>query len=572
MKQGICRREKQTKALRRPDDMEERFTYEVKKLTTENDWGNARLEGIGASETAQGCGKSTFGSVNDLWQLKTGLTKPQPQNEDMKRGHELEPKVRDRFMHKYGAYFELEYHPYYMYYRSDYGMLFSTLDGILKARMDFVLQLPGCKPMTFHAGERAVLEIKNPKPRTASAYANWNNLPEHYLYQNAGQLFCTGIEKHIEIANLTGEYAHPDEQGMDLRYWVSQYGDYLTIMEEIRATIPKVWQDICNRQPVPTALNGAKNEVVVLSSKVELGQITENLEEVKASIQAYADQFKGLKFTESQYSEAKDFRKELNAQINQIEDARKSIKKKWNEPLDAFEKKCKELSAIIEEVKTPIDKQIVEFDEREKAEKKKECDKLINEAILTLPENYQDIIKKSGGISFNDKWLNKTNKLPAVKKDIEGIIESERNNMDLFFSAVMSSTLESDADAVMNAFIESKRNVNSALQTKNRIEQMRAERARKEEEARAVEALRRAQMEAQRQQTVEEPGPTAGPTGPNSDQNRPVNQPSGPIPAPAPKKTVGGRLVMEVSHPNKAMFEKLANFMIDNGFTFKRIE
>ena len=552
-------------------DMEERFTYEVKKLTTEKDWGNARLEGIGASETAQGCGKSTFGSVNDLWQLKTGLTKPQPQNEDMKRGHELEPKVRDRFMHKYGAYFELEYHPYYMYYRSDYGMIFATLDGILKARMDFVLQLPGCKPMTFHAGERAVLEIKNPKPRTASAYASWNNLPEHYLYQNAAQLFCTGIEKHVEIANLTGEYAHPDEQGMDLRYWVSQYGDYLTIMEEIRATIPKVWQDICNRQPVPTALNGAKNEVVVLSSKVELGQITENLEEVKASIQAYADQFKGLKFTESQYSEAKDFRKELNAQINQIEDARKSIKKKWNEPLDAFEKKCKELSAIIEEVKTPIDKQIVEFDEREKAEKKKECDKLINEAILTLPENYQDIIKKSGGISFNDKWLNKTNKLPAVKKDIEGIIESERNNMDLFFSAVMSSTLESDADAVMNAFIESKRNVNSALQTKNRIEQMRAERARKEEEARAVEALRRAQMEAQRQQTVEEPGPTAGPTGPISDQNRPVNQPSEPIPAPAPKKTVGGRLVMEVSHPNKAMFEKLANFMIDNGFTFKRI-
>ena len=551
--------------------MEERFTYEVKKLTTENDWGNARLEGIGASETDKACGKSTFGSVNDLWQLKTGLVKPQPQNEDMKRGHELEPKVRDRFMHKYGAYFELEYHPYYMYYRSDYGMLFSTLDGILKARMDFVLQLPGCKPMTFHAGERAVLEIKNPKPRTASAYANWNNLPEHYLYQNAAQLFCTGIEKHIEIANLTGEYAHPDEQGMDLRYWVSQYGDYLTIMEEIRATIPKVWQDICNRQPVPTALNGAKNEVVVLSSKVELGQITENLEEVKASIQAYADQFKGLKFTESQYSEAKDFRKELNAQINQIEDARKSIKKKWNEPLDAFEKKCKELSAIIEEVKTPIDKQIAEFDEREKAEKKKECDKLINEAILTLPENYQDIIKKSGGISFNDKWLNKTNKLPAVKKDIEGIIESERNNMDLFFSAVMSSTLESDADAVMNAFIESKRNVNSALQTKNRIEQMRAERARKEEEARAIESIRRAQMEAQRQQIVEEPGPTAGPTGPISDQNRPENQPSGPIPAPAPKKTVGGRLVMEVSHPNKAMFEKLANFMIENGFTFKRI-
>ena len=552
--------------------MEERFTYEVKKLTTEKDWGNARLEGIGTSEIEQACGKSTFGSVNDLWQLKTGLVKPQPQNEDMKRGHELEPKVRDRFMHKYGAYFELEYHPYYMYYRSDYGMLFSTLDGILKARMDFVLQLPGCKPMTFHAGERAVLEIKNPKPRTASAYANWNNLPEHYLYQNAGQLFCTGIEKHIEIANLTGEYAHPDEQGMDLRYWVSQYGEYLTIIEEIRATIPKVWKDICDRQPVPTALNGAKNEVVVLSSKVELGQITENLEEVKSSIQAYADQFKGLKFTESQYSEAKEFRTELNAQIKQIDDARKSIKKQWNEPLDAFEKKCKELSAIIEEVKNPIDKQIAEFDEREKAEKKKEVIKLIENALLTLPENYQDIINKSGGIAFNDKWLNKTYKLSEVKKDIEGIINTENSNMQILFSAVMLNMDDNDCDAILNAFIKSGRNTAAAMNTKNDILRIREERARKEEEARAAEAIRRAQMEAQRQQIVEEPGPTAGPTGPISAQNRPINQPSGPIQEPAPRKTVGGRLVMEVSHPNKDMFGKLAKFMTDNGFTFRRID
>lgn len=552
--------------------MEEKFSYEIKKLNTQEDWEKARMEGIGTSEIAQACGKSSFGSVNDLWQLKTGLTKPQPQNEDMKRGHELEPKVRDRFMHKYGAYFELEYHAYYMYYRSDYGMLFSTLDGILKARMDFVLQLPGCKPMTFHAGERAVLEIKNPKPRTASAYASWNNLPEHYLYQNAGQLFCTGIVKHVEIANLTGEYAQPDEQGMDLRYWVSQYGDYLSIMEEIRATIPKVWQDICNRQPVPTAMNGAKNEVVVLSSKVELGQITENLEEVKSSIQAYADQFKGIKFTESQYSEAKKFRTELNSQINLIDDARKSVKKQWTEPLDAFEKKCKELSAIIEEVKTPIDKQIAEFDEREKAEKKKECDKLIELALQTLPENYQDIIKKSGGITFNDKWLNKTYKLSTVKKDVEDIINTENSNMQILFSAVMLNMDDNDCDAILNAFIKSGRNTAAAMNTKNDILRIREERARKEEEARAVEALRRAQMEAQRQQVVEEPGPTAGPTGPIPDQNRPVNQPSGPIQEPAPRKTVGGRLVMEVSHPNKAMFEKLANFMTENGFTFKRID
>ena len=70
--------------------MEERFTYQVKQLTTREDWEKARMEGIGTSEVAQACGKSKFGSASELWQLKTGLAKPQAQNEDMKRGHAKE--------------------------------------------------------------------------------------------------------------------------------------------------------------------------------------------------------------------------------------------------------------------------------------------------------------------------------------------------------------------------------------------------------------------------------------------------------------------------------------------------
>ena len=60
--------------------MEDKFTYGIKQLSTQEEWERARMEGIGTSEIAQACGKSPFGSVNDLWQLKTGLVKPQPQN------------------------------------------------------------------------------------------------------------------------------------------------------------------------------------------------------------------------------------------------------------------------------------------------------------------------------------------------------------------------------------------------------------------------------------------------------------------------------------------------------------
>lgn len=539
------------------DTREDKFTYEVKRIEGQEEWGKARFEGIGASEAAQGCGKSPFGSVNDLWQLKTGLSKPLEQNEDMRRGHELEPVVRNRFMHDYGTFFELDYNPYYMYYRSDYGMIFATLDGIVKARVDFMLSLPGCAPLMFHAGEKAILEIKNPKPRLSFSYNDWDVLPRHYRYQNACQMFCTGIEKHIEIVNLTGEYAHPDEQGMDLRYFVSQYGDYLTEIEEIRRTIPQVWKDIKSRQPVPTAMEGAGNEVIVLKSEVTPGAIIENFDEVKLSIERYASQFKGLKFTDGQYAEAKDFRKELNAQTKLIDDTRKSVKKRWLEPLDAFEAKCKELTKIIDEVNSPIAAQIADFEAREKEAKREECLKALDEILSSLKEDYRDIIAKSGGIAFDERWLNRTAKMSSVRKEMQSIVDAQKSNIDLFYSAVMANVTELDADAVMHAFLKSGRDVNAALRTKAEIEQTRAERERKEAEKKAEEAVRKAQSDALRQQAPEAPAP--------------VQEPRQEMSAPS----VGGQrtwtIVMEVTATDKAMFAELSNYMKNAGFTFRRI-
>lgn len=541
------------------------FTYEVKQYKTHEEWQPARLGGVGTSELDQACDHSPFGTPTELWRRKVGLDKPLEQNEDMKRGHELEPAVRNRFMRDYGTYFELDYHEFWMYYRSDYGMIFATLDGILKAKIDCVVQFPGCKPMSFCAGERAILEIKNPRPRLSFKYKDWDNLPDHYLYQNAGQMFCTGIEKHIEIANLTGEYAHPDEDGMDLRFWVSQYSDYLPLIEEIKATIPKFWESVVEKRQVPTALD-IPEEPVVMTFKVEAGEINENFDAVKESIQKYANGFKGLKFTEDQYSQAKDFRTELNSQIKLIEDARKSVKKQYLEPLEKFEDKCKQLTAIINEVKTPIEKQLTEFDEREKKEKKTSCLALIEEALATLPENYQDIISKSGGIAFNEKWLNKTVKISAVKKDIQAIMDAEKSNLDLFFNAVMLPAAEVDADAIMNAFLTSGRNVNAALETKNRIESMRAERERREAERKAQEALRQAQMEAQLQQMQEEMAKAPEP------QPEPAPEPVYEEPAPVVEPPKMYSITLEIITTNKAQFADLSAFLKNNGFTFKRLK
>ena len=72
---------------------------------------------------------------------------------------------------------------------------------------------------------------------------------------------------------------------------------------------------------------------------------------------------------------------------------------------------------------------------------------------------------------------------------------------------------------------------------------------------------------------MEEPRPTPGPIpGPTGPTPAPVEEPS-PAPAnPIPRRQVGAKMIMEVSHPNKNMFGELAKFMTDNGFTFRRID
>lgn len=57
-------------------------------------WGAWRARHVGASEASQVSGDSAFGTPLELWQLKTGRRAPEEVNEDMKRGHDLEPFAR----------------------------------------------------------------------------------------------------------------------------------------------------------------------------------------------------------------------------------------------------------------------------------------------------------------------------------------------------------------------------------------------------------------------------------------------------------------------------------------------
>ena len=531
---------------------DEIYTYLFEDYDDRESWLKARKEkGLGASDAATMCGANPFHSSAELWQEKTGLTPPQPENDAMRRGHELEASVRDWFMNNYGSVVELEYHEFGIYSRSDYPMLFATLDGRLTVTKDFSITYAG-KSHSFKQGEKIILEIKNPAPRSILAYHEWYDMPKYYMYQAAQQLFCTGDQHHILVANITGEMAKPMADGFDIRLFFNTPETLKSFTEEIMVTAPKFWEDVTKRQPAPVALDvpsvEVKGEVVALESKVNVGSIIENFDEVKSSVEAYASQFSGITFTETEVSKAKDFKAKLNSQIKLIDETKKSVKKKWNEPYDAFEKKCKDLIAVLQKAVDPISKQITDFEDAAKAKKRQVVLELI-ERIIREPQyiDIEKVITTSGSIPIKEQWLNKTTSM----KSIESQIRTEMDKAKADYAVLLSyrkDIPEEDWLAVFSAFIKNGRSLSMAVETRDDLRKNRELQAKLEEERRAVEAMRAAAQQTYRPQPSYAPQP----------QPKPVQQEQ------PQKKTM--TVTIQITFETMEQRKMLVDFLKSNGF------
>ncbi len=534
---------------------DEIYTYLFEDYDDRESWLKARKEkGLGASDAATMCGANPFHSSAELWQEKTGLTPPQPENDAMRRGHELEASVRDWFMNNYGSVVELEYHEFGIYSRSDYPMLFATLDGRLTVTKDFSITYAG-KSHSFKEGEKIILEIKNPAPRSILAYHEWYDMPKYYMYQAAQQLFCTGDQHHILVANITGEMAKPMSDGYDIRMFFNTPETLKAITEEILATAPKFWENVITKQPAPVALDvpsvEVKGEVVALESKVNVGSIIENFNEVKASVESYASQFVGITFTETEVGKAKDFKAKLNAQIKLIDETKKSVKKKWNEPYIAFEDKCKELMNVLQKVVDPISEQITSYENAAKAKKRQMIVEMIAR-IIREPQyiDIEKVITTSGSIPIKEQWLNKTTSM----KSIESQIRTEMDKAKADYAVLLSyrkDIPEEDWLAVFSAFIKNGRSLSMAVETRDNLRSNRELQRKLEEERKAKEAIE--SIKAAAQQTYR-PQPSYAP----QPQPKPVQQEQ------PQKKTM--TVTLQITFETMEQRKMLVDFLKSNGF------
>lgn len=140
----------------------------------------------------------------------------------------------------------------------------------------------------------------------------------------------------------------------------------------------------------------------------------ELLNEVKNRLETY----QGRVYDESSISDAKADRATLNKFMDALNSERLRIKKIYTAPLDKFTAEVNEVIDTVKVVMIEIDKQVKTYDEKRKAEKFIECKEYF---LSVLPAELTGFIAYEK--IHKDKWLNTSEKIPAVKKEIDTIIE-----------------------------------------------------------------------------------------------------------------------------------------------------
>lgn len=188
-----------------------------------------------------------------------------------------------------------------------------------------------------------------------------------------------------------------------------------------------------------------------------------NFDELKQEITSALAKYQGLVYSDDSIKDAKSDRAHLNKFKEALEAKRKGIKKQCLAPYEAFEKKIKELTALVEEPILAIDGQVKGYEQAKKDEKKAE-----------IAEHYEAHIGDLAPLLpleriFSDKWLNATVKINAVQEEIDALIT--RTTADLQTISDLKSEFEVQIKDVYLRTLD----LSSALSEKTRQETIKAE-------------------------------------------------------------------------------------------------
>lgn len=154
-------------------------------------------------------------------------------------------------------------------------------------------------------------------------------------------------------------------------------------------------------------------------------EITWNHEQIKKEVAEKVKHYSVTVYTEDQIKDAKADRAKLRKFVDALETKRKEIKKQCLAPYESFEKQMKEIVAIVNEPISMIDRQVKEYEEIQKTEKRES----IESYWLSISEHSE--IPEGIRLEqiFNEKWLNSSVSLKAVCSEIDAKLEQIKNDL-----------------------------------------------------------------------------------------------------------------------------------------------
>ena len=208
-------------------------------------------------------------------------------------------------------------------------------------------------------------------------------------------------------------------------------------------------------------------ELVIYSPKDDefLTNINFNYDELKQELAVRLDKYRNLVYSEDSIKEAKADRATLNKFKNAIEDRRKEIKKQCMAPYEEFEKKIKDIVAMIDEPILAIDGQIKEYDRIKKEEKQDAIKQFYTDKVADL----KDLVPFDK--VFNPRWLNVTYKETDIQKEITDLFIKVEDDMKVI------SELQSEYELQIKDIYLREFDLTAALQEKKRLEEQSAKMA-----------------------------------------------------------------------------------------------
>lgn len=143
--------------------------------------------------------------------------------------------------------------------------------------------------------------------------------------------------------------------------------------------------------------------------ELTLGTLTTNALQLRDHVAETLERYVPENYSEDNVDQAKADRAILNKAAKDLNDRRIQLERDWNAPLQEFKSIIGDTVKMISEGSAKIDAVVKGVESRAKAEKRAAIEELWDRKGITLLP-----LSKL----WDDKWLNKTKRLPAVEKEI----------------------------------------------------------------------------------------------------------------------------------------------------------